>query len=409
VDLTPEGHPDQARQLQSLSTGLVDRYWRLGDPKDLEGAQQTSQKAVDLIPEGHPDRAYQLQNLAMSLTNRYQGLGELKDLEAALQTNQEAVDLTAEGHPDRAGRLQSLAALLLDRYQRLGNLQDFKAGYDCYDKSFKLATSSPEQSWEAALHWAHSAEHSQSSFLIPAYKAAFAQLPELLWIGHSIPVRHDVIHRLDIPDATSRAVETCINLSNLCAAVEFLEQGIATIFQQTLQLKTDVDFLPPEQAKAFLDLSLQLHDGTSPEPITIVEDRKKLLQDIRTQPGLEYFLLPKSYNVLCHASQGGPVVILTSHEVHCGAIIIPNPTSEPVHVPLPNVTQEVLQSQRNMLKELLGRCNVRNREQSLSSRLLGSREQFSSKPTEECFEDLLRWLWTHIVDPIYQILKSVSS
>ncbi|KAJ7880413.1 CHAT domain-containing protein [Mycena leptocephala] len=176
-----------------------------------------------------------------------------------------------------------------------------------------------------------------------------------------------------------------------------------------LQLKTDVDALPPDQARKFLDLSSKLYiEQFAHSPISIVEDRKKLLDDIRQQPGFEYFLLPKSYNVLCHAAQGGPVIILTSHKVHCDAIILPNPTSDPVHVPLPTVTLDLLQSQRDMLTNLLRHCNVRHQGQLSSSRLFAWCEQFAHKSTQECFKDLLNWLWIHITGPVYTVLKSVS-
>jgi hypothetical protein len=56
-------------------------------------------------------------------------------------------------------------------------------------------------------------------------------LPDILWIGHAIPVRHAAIHRLDIEQTTSTATKTCIKLSNLFSAVEILEQGMGTIFQ----------------------------------------------------------------------------------------------------------------------------------------------------------------------------------
>jgi hypothetical protein len=190
--------------------------------------------------------------------------------------------------------------------------------------------------------------------------------------------------------------------------VEILEQGLATIFQQMLQLKTDVDTLPHDQAQKLLDLSSQLYSGRIVNPISVVDNRNELLKHIRKQPGFEYFLHPRFYSVLCDASQGGPVVILTSHKDHCDAIILPNPASEPVHVPLPNVTLELLQSQRKMLKELLDRCNIRNRGQSSSSRLFLYRENFSKKPTQECFEDILSWLWGQVMSPVYQVLKSVS-
>ncbi|KAJ7862716.1 CHAT domain-containing protein [Mycena leptocephala] len=61
-----------------------------------------------------------------------------------------------------------------------------------------------------------------------------------------------------------------------------------------------------------------------------------------------------------------------------------------------------------MLKELLYRCDVRDRGQSLSSRLFGQRERFLSKPPQECFEAMLDWLWTHVVEPVYQALKSCA-
>ncbi|KAJ7936105.1 CHAT domain-containing protein [Mycena leptocephala] len=184
-----------------------------------------------------------------------------------------------------------------------------------------------------------------------------------------------------------------------------------------LQLKTDFDELPPDLLhagsrdatvleKKFLELSSRLYTGTFTDSISIVEDRKKLLGEIRNQPGFESFLLPKSYDGLRHASQGGPVVILSSHKKHCDAIILPTPTSEPVHLPLPAVTLAVLQSRQAILKDLLARCNARNREQTSSSRLFGQHEDFSKKSTQECFEDMLNWLWTYIVGPVYQALKT---
>jgi hypothetical protein len=305
--------------------------------------------------------------------------------------------------------LQALAVSFTDRYKRLRGLEDRAALQTHYNESFKLASSRPEVSWQQALSWANFAREFEPDDCIHAFNVAFNLLPEILWIGHSIPVRHDAVHRLDILGATSTAVQTCIDLMQFHVAVKFLEQGLAIIFQQMLQLKTDVDALPPDQARKFLELSSKLYSGRfTDSPISIVEDRKKLLDDIRKQPGFNYFLLPKSYNVLCHAAQGGPVIILTSHKAHCDAIILCNPTSDPVHVPLPTVTLDLLISQRDMLADLLHYCNVRNRGQSSSSRLFAWCEQFAHKPTEESFRDLLNWLWIHVTGPVYAVLKSVS-
>jgi hypothetical protein len=243
---------------------------------------------------------------------------------------------------------------------------------------------------------------------LDAYSAAFNLLPDILWLGNTISVRHDSIYRLDISNTTSAATRTCIHLSDLNSAVELLEQGLATTFQQILQLKSDLDSLPPDQAQQLGKLSLALYSGTAPDPSGLASARRELLQKIRQQPGLEYFLLPRPYKVLCHAAQGGPVVILNSHEDGCDGIIIPNPTSELLHVELPNVTLDLLKSQQTLLKDLLARCNSRDRDQSVSTRLFGRREQFSSRTIEESFTDLLTWLWDNVVDPVYQVLAVVS-
>ncbi|KAJ6578415.1 CHAT domain-containing protein [Mycena capillaripes] len=139
----------------------------------------------------------------------------------------------------------------------------------------------------------------------------------------------------------------------------------------------------------------------------LVTDRNDLLGEIRKQPGHKYFLLPKPCSELCQASQWGPVVILNSHEYTCDAIIILTPMFDPVKVPLA-VSLDSLKFQRKALKELLNRCHVRFRGDSREgepSRLFGKREGIISKTSDECFKDLLTWLWTEVISPIYQVLE----
>ncbi|KAJ6572503.1 hypothetical protein DFH09DRAFT_1277426 [Mycena vulgaris] len=181
-------------------------------------------------------------------------------------------------------------------------------------------------------------------------KAAFELLPELLLIGNSISVRHAAVRRLDITESTSIAVETAVNLSNRTLAVEMMEQGLATIFQQMLQLKTNVDALQLAQAHKLQTLSSELYSGNLENPLKIVNVRDDLLTAIRQEPGCEYFFRPQTYSVLYHASQGGPVLMLNSHGDYCDAIVIPRPTSDPIHIPLQNVTLDILESQRDTLR-----------------------------------------------------------
>ncbi|KAJ7754390.1 CHAT domain-containing protein, partial [Mycena maculata] len=407
VDLTPADHPQKAVYLRSLAASLGAQYRQLRGMDDLEASLQGYQEAVSLMPTDHPERTKYLQSLAEALEDRFKGFGDLQDLEAIVQTNLEAVDLTPADHPDQACYLQALALSYTYRYRRLGDPKDLENVSQHYSASFTtLASNSPASSWTAALNWASFLEEFQPSNVLSAYEAAFNLLPGILWMGHSIPEKHDTIRRLDIGPIISAATKSGMKLGQLRFAVEILEQGLGITFQQMLQLRPDVNKLSQSQAAELEQLSSQLYSGTALNPTAVTSAREHLLDKIHKQPGLEYFLLPKPYSALCHAAQNGPVIILNTHVVGCGGIIILNPTSEPVHLSFPSFTLEDLQSQRKMLKNLLGGCDVRTRKESDPIRLLGWREGFTSKTVKECFEELLSWLWKNIVNPVYQILTS---
>ncbi|KAJ7715088.1 CHAT domain-containing protein [Mycena maculata] len=407
LDLTTVDHPDRARWLQNLAALLGDRYRRLDGIQDLEAALERYQHAVDLTPKDHPGRASMLHGLAVSFGDRYQRLGDLTDLKAALQRHQESVDLAPTNHPDRPERLQNLAFSFAERFRRFKKPEDMKQVHKHYIDSFKTgAFSTPEDSWWAALRWASFSKEFQPTYCSAAYSAAFNLLPELLWMGHTIPVQQDAIQRLDIGKTTSAATRISLTLSDPISAVQFFEQGLATTFQQMLQLRPDLDILPVEQAETLKKLSSELYSGASQNPSRVACERQELLQAIRKQPGLKHFLCSRPYKVLCQASQGGPVVLLNSHDGGCDGIIILNPAADPVHVQLPNVTLDSLKLHQSALKELLRHCNLRTRWESASPRLFGHREGFRSRTIEEHFTDLLTWLWSNVVEPIYQVLAS---
>ncbi|KAJ7754306.1 CHAT domain-containing protein [Mycena maculata] len=406
-------HPDRVARLHSLAAAFGYRYHGIDDLKDLEASLQMDQEALDLTPMDHPDRAEYLHSLAISFRDRYRRLGDLMDLEAALQSGLECVQLTPEDHPRWPGSLQNLASLFGDRHRRLGDDKDLQQVHTYYTALFGIsALEHVESSWAAALDWASFSEEFQPSHVATAYQAAFHLLPEILCMEAVIPGRHNAIHRLHmhrllhVGQATSAATRSYIGLSQLTSAVEILEQGLETMMQQMLQLKPDMNKISPKQADDLKKFSWELYNGSAINPREVEAKRKDLLDNIHKQPGLEHFLLPRPYKVLSHASQGGPVVILNSHSRGCDGIIIPNPVSDPVHVPLPNVTLELLKFQQNALKQLLNHCNVGTRGFPMSTRLFGHREGFMFTTIEQQFIDLLTWLWKNVVEPVYQVLAS---
>ncbi|KAJ6556804.1 CHAT domain-containing protein [Mycena vulgaris] len=447
VDLTPKDHPNRAENLQSLATAFTERYNQLGNLDDVQSALKLQKAAVDVTPQGHPDRAGYLDTLSTSLTERYKRSGELQDLQSALHMKHEAVDLTPAGDPKRAARLTSLALSLTDRHQRLGDLRDLQAALQMRQEAVKLTreaqlaraapfsssfteqfqkldvvqnlhsvpgltqegagpftvehpTSSLQSTWQAVPARAPVANKLPPSSTFAAYFVALSLLPEIVPMSHSIPARLSSIRGLSTGKITSDGARSAINMSNLPAAVDFIEQGVAMIFQQMLELKPDVTGLEPDQAQRLQSLSSLIYSGASTNAMQLDHERKGLLATIRNQPGFGRFLLPKSYSALSSASQGGPVVILNSHPDGCDGIIIPGPTLEPIHVAFPNVTPELLEGQRAILEELFARTEVEIQGESLSS------DYLSSKGRQDFFADVLAWIWTNIVALVYQVLAS---
>ncbi|KAJ7760908.1 hypothetical protein DFH07DRAFT_771696 [Mycena maculata] len=313
VDLTPEDHLNRASQLHSLAASFIDRYWRLGDLQDLEAALQKHKDDIDLTPVDHTERANRLHGLAMSYGTWYQRLGDMKDLESAIQKSQEvadmtrrdhpdramfgelkdleatvqkfqeAVDITPPDHPDRAGQLQSLATLFMEQYRSVGDVRDLQ---DALQKCREAVDLTPgdhpdRQAGYMALLWASFSKEFQPLYCPAAYSAAFNLLPKLLWMGHTITVRQDAIRWLDIGGTASAATQISLALSKPISAVEFFEQGVATTFQQMLQLRPDLDILPSEYAEKLQKLSYELYSGRADDPSRIARERTELLQDIR--------------------------------------------------------------------------------------------------------------------------------
>ncbi|KAJ6525904.1 hypothetical protein DFH09DRAFT_1371796 [Mycena vulgaris] len=407
LTLVPANHPAIPIYLYNLGDAFAERYWRLKRFSDLDAEMQAKWDAVGNTPGDHPDLPSRLHSLGECWATRYISSQDRRDLEGALHCKNRALELTPNDHILRPLILQSLARSLTRKYRVTGAAEDLQAVFNNYHLSFQDTTLNPEASWRAALEWgALAQELDRKEECLQAYTLAFSLLGEILWIGNDLRTHQDATTRINIASATSNAVSACVGLGDLLLAVELLEQGLATRFQNLLQLKADMTGLPDGDAEELRRLSSQLYSGASGNSQRVAVDRQALLAKIRQIRGFESFLLPKRYEELRHASQNGPIVMLNSHNTRCDALVIFNPGFYPIHIPLSDVTLEDLIQQRRNLGEVLKWCGISTRTpESASTRLFARQERFSPKSTTDCFTDLLDWLWKHIVEPVYQSLE----
>ncbi|KAJ7657694.1 CHAT domain-containing protein [Mycena polygramma] len=448
TDLTPDGHPAKVGHLHGLAGAHMTMFMRIGNLKDLHSAINHTQTALRLLPDGQP-RVPFLDMLATNLGYRYERLGNLDDLELAMElaekvqklvpaeshfnahshylmgtiliwryralhqendlhgaiyNHQVALHLLPEGDPLRVQTRYSLGQLLGFRYERSHNPEDLESAFLHYRDALQLASFRVSDGWIAISRWLSLAQEHAPAKVLTVYKAMFSLLPATLWVGNSLAARQGEITRVDMAQKTSDAVAACIDHHDLPLAVVFLEQGLATTFQQMLQLRPDLSRLPETEAIHLRDMSLQLYTGTAENPNRLATERNQLLAEIRKRPDLEYFLLPQPYQILFQAAANGPIIILNAHEQHCDGIILLKTQPDPLHVALPDVTLDKLQYHKRTLERVLKICNVRSRDTD-SSRLFGGPEGTFSISVVDSFEKILTWLWKAVVGPLYEVLK----
>ncbi|KAJ7895364.1 hypothetical protein B0H13DRAFT_1885579 [Mycena leptocephala] len=277
VTLTPAGSPDISAHVLIMAQCY---RLRLGDMKDLQAAVQNAEEALRATPHGHVHRSYGLHNLAQALKVQYKSSRNINHLYTSIPHSQAAVNLTPTMHPDLPMHLQGLADSFLELHEISQDISDLDTASLDYKNSFKISAAIPIGSCSGEKH--------RSAYALDAYSTVFELLPQILWIGNPLGVRRTEARRYDLARITSDAVCGCIENSNLILGVELLEQGLATTFQQMLELKPDVTMLSEADATRLQHLSTELYTDHTEHPRKLANESDKLLLEIRKHPGCEY-------------------------------------------------------------------------------------------------------------------------
>jgi len=380
----------------------------------LDEAITTQQRAVSLTPDGHPDKPQCLINLGTSFRNRFERLGDRVDLDEAITAQQEAVHLTPDGHPHKLIYLNNLGISLLARFEFQPDDATFARAVSTYAQSAKSSSGPPSQRFSAANQWASLCFSVHSQETLDAYSTLFTLLPHVVWLGRTVDQRHKDVPRTG--NAVADAVNAAIHFGRSDLALEWVEQGRSIVWGQILRLRTPLDELRqhhPNEANELernsraLDASgvphpgnlLQSTDGASQSLEEVAQAHRRLAEEydfiltrIRSLPGYSEFLQPTKFTSLCDTATSGPVVVVNSHETRCDALILLPCTSQVSHVSLPTLR---VSAAREMQLQLTGLI----RGADIIQRPCGPYDE-----TGTGLSDILKFLWSHVVQPILSYL-----
>jgi len=410
LTLYPPGHPDRTTSLMNLAIALSTRFQQSGRMEDLEDAISSQRQAVTLHPTGHPNRSNSLSNLASALSIRFEQSGRLEDLEDAITSNCEALTLRPPGHPSRSDSLSNLANTLSTRFEHSDKMEDLEESFTLHEQAANDPSSSPLLRLAAAVNWAAEAWHYHHESIICAYSVSFQILNHCLISYPNVESQQRFLASAHIPRSlASDAASAAIDVGDLEAAVELLEQGRVMLWSKMEQYRHPLDQLR-EVDRELADLLRTLSaerghisvssrsgllstegpmalDAQMQRNRILSEDWERVVERVRTIEGFSDFLQAVPFATLRVAAAEGPVILVNISNYRCDAIIL-HINSPPLLVPLPDV-------QPNHLIHL-------------AEQLALARGTGAGADRSKDIPPILRALWKDIVSPIVDRLAEMG-
>jgi tetratricopeptide (TPR) repeat protein len=262
---TSDGDPALAAYLSNLALALSTRY-DLGERSaDLDEAVETFRRAVELTGGGHPDHKLYRSNLGMALRQRGEATESLADVDESVAVLREVVLSYWADHPDRAPLLLGLGNAWATRFGQSGTVDDLAAALAAWDEAIDVRASSPGIRVLAAEALAEAlAQRGDWSGAAAAYTRLMRLLPTVAWHGLARPARESVLAGLQEKSGTAAAM--AIESADPAAGIEALETGRSVLWQQSLDLRRDLDRVrgySPVMADRLIEIAGLLASGRS--------------------------------------------------------------------------------------------------------------------------------------------------
>lgn len=410
---TPHDQPDYPRRQSNLAADLHSRSELTRSAADLDRAIELGEQAVTAAQPGSIERTAFLANLGLAHQARFRLTSDEAALGQAIEVSEQALAATPPDHPDRPARLCNLGSILWARYKRTGLPADRDRIIEAGREGAAVATAAPSERARAARLWGDFAAAVQDwAAASEGYATAVALLA--LVAPRSLGRTDQEYWLSKMSGLAEQAAACCLQDNQLHKAVELWEQGRGVLLGQALDTRTDLTALAerhPQLAAEFSRIRDELanRDGSghirmgtpevAPPPADeggtvrgeidrrrrLVNEFDHVIDEIRSQPGFERFLLPLPVSELLPPTGSGPVVLVNASDIRSDAVIL-RPTGAEL-VPLPALTAHGVHDQVTAFLSALEQVHAGG---------IGS----DRRKAEEQLSALLGWLWTAVAAPV---------
>ncbi|RFN52885.1 hypothetical protein FIE12Z_2898 [Fusarium flagelliforme] len=366
----------------NLSSWLADLSERSGSSEDLQEAVSAAHKAIDLCPAAATERHQPYANLGRCHLFRFQRTGKLCALDEGIEATSKAIELAPNTSPQREYWLSNLGIMYLKRFEESPSAEDIDRAIEtlksalktasytsrhwtslCYNlgQCYRLRSDSIEDQDAALTSYTDafnnnlgrplerilSAQRASDIMILRKdWKQAHFLLKaavKLLGLVSPRALAHvDKQHLLrQFSGLASTAAAVCLNVGvEPVEALQLLEAGRGIITTQLLEMRSDVTDLEeqyPDLAARFIalrslldapnDHSVSIDHASPPSSTTSLHlkaetELGQLLEDIRSKPDFQQFLLPPSQEELASVAKTGHVAVVNLSSVRSDAFII---------------------------------------------------------------------------------------
>ena len=367
----------------------------------------------------HPHLLFTLMTLGGLLYTVFRLTGSIDYLDEAITMQRDIMKMPVPGQPNTLHRASEL--LINSLLSRFKLFKDRKDGNEIM-RLFAVATA--DRNVEVRLRfknsclWAQVARNFRHPATPTAYETAISIMQESLSFTPTLEIQHfrlvamrDQYEKLPLDYASY-----LVQIGQLKRAIETLEHGRGLLWSEMRGLRASIDQLRAANlplAEKFAAVNRDLEaltisgsaavwmedgqpgggEGMDPfgrlvmEQRKLVEERERLISQIRAQPGFDTFLIPPSFDTLRSAAAGGPVILI-NHSRWRSDIIILLHNSPPSLIPTSD--------------------DFYDRAKGFHEKLLGARKTgLDSGEYEDTLEEVLRHLYDLVGSPVIERLREL--
>lgn len=402
--------------LANYGSAYMSRFQLSGSIDDLERTIDLYDEATELMPSDFASQWMLEGNFGVALEELYVRTESLMYLDKAISKYEDAVSQIPVDDVCRGGVLLNLGRAYSRRacelgFRPAGSEADTRRACDVFEQAAQLPSTPPTIRLFAACRAVMMLSSLDAERSYRILKSAIALLPS---VGRYTVGRRDQQHAISkfAGFASSAAAWTLQFGHEAGTAVELVDAGRCIIHSHILEIRTDVKGLPEDIAnqyetlKAILDppshmLEQQIHAESQGHEVNYrhhaLLSLEALTEQIRQIDGFQDFRKPLGAQEAMNLAEHGPIIILNINPIGLRNDALIVKYSEIISFSLTRLDVSTLNTQATLFRSAINQIT-----QSTHSNGTDELDN-TSNPEQQIFE-VLKYLWTAIVDPVLQEL-----